>query len=280
MNLTQTAKEPHTDNKNDIEYVAPGFYKNVHTIYFYEVFEGDELYVSTDLCTTYPPSPIFEGAKYVIPENPTHIIEQGRVYRQMDLEFYAYLRKQMDKAKIKFNQGELPENDWEELRTRFNKIHIWMTKKYNKSQILEAARQFRPTHGYLFPASINPGPLNEEPRGWPKTNEPVLKKDTVSTHVYPPNKGGGKFKHLKHVSEDALEKVQAIEEQAKEIGWTHEDLFQNCGRFSPPFGQDYGLICFIRGREITRVTENYIEITNVDDLKQASTRFYRCNRKK
>lgn len=54
--------------------------------------------------------------------------------------------------------------------------------------------------------------------------------------------------------------VNDIREQAHAMGWCDADLFQTCGRYKFPYGQDYGLVCFLRGRTIGAVTATAIEL--------------------
>jgi len=54
--------------------------------------------------------------------------------------------------------------------------------------------------------------------------------------------------------------VNDIREHAHAMGWTDADLFQTCGRFKFPCGQDYGLVCFLHGRTIGAVTAETIEL--------------------
>jgi len=59
--------------------------------------------------------------------------------------------------------------------------------------------------------------------------------------------------------EDFL-KVNDIRERAQALGWTDADLFQTSGRFKFPCGQDYGLVCFLRGRTIGEITANGVAL--------------------
>lgn len=59
----------------------------------------------------------------------------------------------------------------------------------------------------------------------------------------------------------AVAKVDAIREQALALGWSERRLYQNRGQFRFPYGEDYGLVCFIGdAQRIGAVTKQYIEI--------------------
>jgi len=63
------------------------------------------------------------------------------------------------------------------------------------------------------------------------------------------------------VAPSAVERVDAIREQALALGWTEAMLYQNRGRFAFPCGQEYGLVCFLGVRKaIGRITADTIEI--------------------
>ena len=58
-----------------------------------------------------------------------------------------------------------------------------------------------------------------------------------------------------------MPKVDAIRDQARSLGWSEAQLYQNRGRFRFPCGQDYGLVCFLEGdKRIGKVTRQSIEI--------------------
>ncbi len=76
-----------------------------------------------------------------------------------------------------------------------------------------------------------------------------------------PNDGDYGFVH--NVLPSAVAKVDAIREQALALNWNERRLYQNRGRYCFPYGEDYGLVCFIGEAErIAEVTKQYIEIVN------------------
>jgi len=58
-------------------------------------------------------------------------------------------------------------------------------------------------------------------------------------------------------------KVDAIRDRALALGWSERGLYQNRGQFRFPYGEDYGLVCFIgEEQRIGEVTKQYIEIVS------------------
>src|ERR1039458_610031 len=145
-------------------------------------------------------------------------------YRRLDPEYYAWLRSRMHMAKLSAAAGRLPQNSFEELRAKFNAIHDWATAQFGEDRLLDAindldARDYQPPVAEPW----------QPHRPWPS--------------VSAGNDGGRDFAH--HVSERAMALVHAIRDRALALGWTHEALYQSRGRLRFPFGQDYGLVCFI-----------------------------------
>lgn len=68
-------------------------------------------------------------------------------------------------------------------------------------------------------------------------------------------------------------KVNDIRDAALALGWTDAMLFQTSGHYQFPCGQDYGLVCFLRGRTIGTVDAEYIELR--PETTGQSLRFYR-----
>lgn len=110
----------------------------------------------------------------------------------------------------------------------------WAIRIYGMHALQAAIRDFRP-------ATFKP-PLNRQP-------EPYL---------FPVS---GEWKFSEPVTPAAIRKVDAIQEAAKAMGWSDEQLYQNRGRFRFPMGQDYGLVCFVgQNCELGAVTPARIEI--------------------
>jgi hypothetical protein len=90
-------------------------------------------------------------------------------------------------------------------------------------------------------------------------------------HLFPQD---GDFPFTESVSTEAVAKVDAIRDQAERLGWNQASLYQNRGRHPFPYGQDYGLVCFVSGgHQIGDVTAQSIEII-ATSRSGASNRFY------
>lgn len=63
------------------------------------------------------------------------------------------------------------------------------------------------------------------------------------------------------VTPEAVAQVDAVREAAMQLGWTEAGLYQNRGPYPFPYGQEYGLVCFLSGnRQAGEITARYIEI--------------------
>jgi hypothetical protein len=144
----------------------------------------------------------------------------------------------MDKAHMAYQAGKLAEDHWNTLRERFYPLHDWAIEIYGKEAIVEAIS--RPQQNPFLAKAVS------------STNEPATE------HRYPLV---GEYSHLRPVGPAALAQVDAIRDEAIAFGWTEKGLYQNRGNFTFPYGQDYGLICFLdKGNRIGNVTRQYIEI--------------------
>jgi hypothetical protein len=102
----------------------------------------------------------------------------------------------------------------------------------------------------------------------------LVQCDPAETYQYP---HGGNWRFTHTVQESALQKVEAIHDRAISLGWQDARLYQNRGAFPFPYGEHYGLVCFIfekvgtvviqkdewfvvRKRHIGAITRHHIEI--------------------
>jgi|GEM_PF-2839955 hypothetical protein len=93
----------------------------------------------------------------------------------------------------------------------------------------------------------------------------------VEPYLFPRN---GDQPFTEKVSPAAVAKVDAIREQALALGWSERGLYQNRGQFRFPYGEDYGLVCFIGdAQRIGEVTKQYIEIISPPP-RENRLRFY------
>ena len=172
------------------------------------------------------------------------IVDNGKVYIPLTLPVYAWLRQQMDKAHMAYKSGRLAEDSWGKLRERFYPVHDWAVGTYGQDAIGEAikAPQANP-----FVAAVN-----------------TIQADTWSQdsgHCYPTDTD---CLHSHIVSVGAMAMVNAIQTKAIASGWAEKRLYQNRGKFKFPYGNDYGLICFLNeGQRIGEITSQSIEIISL-----------------
>jgi hypothetical protein len=176
-------------------------------------------------------------------------------YRRLDPEYYAWLRSKMTIAKSAVAAGKLSASQFDDLRARFNAMQDWATVTFGESRLLEAIRK--------LDARTYAPPIAEpwtEHRPWPGES--------------PSGRDQGPF--TQPVSDHAIRCVNAIRDRALELGWTHEALYQARGRLRFPFGNDYGLVCFLGPEDrVGAVTTGDIEIIGPPPLEQRH-RFNRC----
>ncbi|OPZ82782.1 MAG: hypothetical protein BWY76_02602 [bacterium ADurb.Bin429] len=84
--------------------------------------------------------------------------------------------------------------------------------------------------------------------------------DLPEPHYYPAGDDPA-LRFYQPVSPRAVEAVDAIRAQALALGWTEPMLYQNRGRFAFPYGQDFGLVCFLGGGKVVgEITADTIAI--------------------
>ena len=92
-------------------------------------------------------------------------------------------------------------------------------------------------------------------------------------HRYPAT---GEFRFLHEVSLWAVLTVDFIREDAMALGWSDASLYQNRSHLAFPYGQEYGLVCFLnRDHEIGQITPEAIEILPFAGSTAAPLRFHR-----
>lgn len=92
-----------------------------------------------------------------------------------------------------------------------------------------------------------------------KANDPTpASQPEPAGHLFPK---GGCWPSTLQVTHEAVAQVDAVRETTMQLGWTEAGLYQNRGRYPFPYGQDYGLVCFVSGtRQVGEITAQYIEI--------------------
>ena len=163
-------------------------------------------------------------------------------YRRLDPEYYAWLRSKMQLAKMALAAGNLDEDQFDDMRHRFNAMHDWAGEHIGEPRLLDAIR-------------------NLDARGYAP---PVAESDALS-----------RAPETAHVtSAEALALVDAICERAVALGWTHESLYAQAGPHRAAIGVNRGLVCFLMaGDRIGEVTLQAIEIIHPLP-SEARHRFY------
>lgn len=192
---------------------------------------GNTLYVATNLA-------VIERDEKI--DAPAEVRIDTICYRKLDTEYYAWLRYRMSLAKQAVQTGRLNPTAFAALRCRFDRVHDWATCHLGEAPLRAAVAAFKPD-GYQPPGA---------------RSKPVA--SPLSDHTWPMD-GYWRFTHP--VPQSAVDKVNAVREQALAVDWSEAALYQNRGRFGFPCGQDYGLVCFVdRDRQIGEVTRQSIEI--------------------
>jgi len=142
------------------------------------------------------------------------------------------------------------------LRRRFNDIHAWAVQRFRENELLAAVRSLDPKT--YPPPAIDPAVQSRPACTAPVSPVACPPAPAVEQHLYPKD---GEWRFTEKVPQSAIEKVDAIRDQALPLDWSDARLYQNRGRFRFPCGEDYGLVCFVDANErIGQVTRQYIEI--------------------
>ena len=226
----------------------------------------DVLFVATDLS-------VLNDAYAPIDQDEVSI--EGRAYRLLDPEYYAWLRSRMDTAQSACRKGKMPPETFDTLRIRFNAVHDQAIGLFGESALLAAVRLLDPksyawpgrtqeepearTHAQIPETEDQPAP-RLSPDKSPAMPEERSSPDGWSDHVYP-EEDLERFKFNQRVTGHALNQVDGIREEALACGWTEAELYQTRGRFAFPCGGDYGVVCFIHSdQRLGGVTTTAIEL--------------------
>jgi len=158
-------------------------------------------------------------------------------YRRLDPEYYAWLRSKMNLAKLAANAGQLEQEEFNELRLKFNAVHEWAVEHFGEAALLDAVR-------------------NLDARDYAP---PVPEPDTPRRVAPPPDAA----------RPDDVAMVDAIRDRALALGWTHDSLYATGGSTRFTFGRERGLVCYLRPDDrIGEVTTHSIEIILANDVRQ------------
>lgn len=191
-------------------------------------------------------------------------------FRRLDPEYYAWLRHKMALAKKVADSGRLSSSAFDKLRTRFNDIHIWAVSRFGEDAIRSAIQSLDPKP-YSPPKVETFGQIVQYR---PEQSAPEVSPSSDPQYLFPRN---GDWHFTQEVSPQAIAMVDAIRDQALSLGWSEALLYQNRGSLRFPYGQDYGLVCFVDGNvRIGEVTKQSIEIIGTTS-KENRLRFYNPN---
>jgi len=213
----------------------------------------------------------------VNPGQSGDITFDGLPYRRLDPAYYAWLRSRMEKARKAWQSGKLDEASYSSLKEHFNAIHDEAVRLFGESTLLHAVRTLDPK---TYPAPTRcseesnsriPGNDDvERPGQREKTDEQEAVERIPRTKRIPPDLDPAfhfpeaedpALPFSQTVRLSALAKVRTIESLALAAGWTLPELYQNRGRFRFPYGQDWGIACFIDpDQKLGAVTIHSIEL--------------------
>ena len=188
-------------------------------------------------------------------------------FRRLDPDYYAWLKHKMTLVKKAADSGRLSSSAFKTLHTRFNVIHTWAMEHYDEDELLSAVRS-------LDPKTYSPPVLEtfgQDNRPSPVQPAPEKTAPPVPQYLFPKE---GEWQFTQEVPPTAVAKVDAIRDQASSLGWGEARLYQNRGCLCFPYGQDYGLVCFVDGNvRIGEVTRQSIEIVGTTS-QHNRLRFY------
>lgn len=190
-------------------------------------------YVATDLSVLTPVIP---------PTIDADLLHDWTVYRRLKPRYYAYLYALMGQAKIAAERSLIPASAYQRLREAFNPLHAWARTRYGDTALRDALNRER-DHAYAAPSVGSrtlPALVLEDailPVG-----------DVVAPTIEPlpfryPIDGTYRFTHA--VTWGAVLLVDMIRDQARGLGWDDAHLYQNRSALAFPYGQEYGLVCFL-----------------------------------
>ncbi len=171
----------------------------------------------------------------------------GKAYRRLCPEYYAWLRSRMVIAKKKLT----PET-FAALKARFMTVRDLALDLFGEDAIKHAVETFdgKSYVGLRSPAKGQSGETTD------KTMPPPV---YVENYEYPTG-DHPELTFTQQVYRHALAEVDRIRDEAIAAGWSEARLYQNRGRYKL-VGQDYGIVCFIEpGQRIGLVTQEKIEV--------------------
>lgn len=209
------------------------------------------MFVATDLTSFESPDPQVFAADVVVSD---------RAHRRLDPAYYAWLRSRMVAAKRETDAGRLAAASFVVLRERFEALHAFAVARFGEDALRAAvsaldAKRYDPPR---VDRDEFPG------RRWWRSRTP----DSHGCGHMSPSRD---FPFTEPVPFNALLRVDNIRERALGLDWTEAGLFQNQGHLRFPYGDEWGLICFLGEDGTIAAVER--EAITIERRGGASTRF-------
>lgn len=184
------------------------------------------LYVATDLRSWETEEPRRHAADVDI---------DGTDYRRLNRQYYAWLRRMMDRAMRAYDACKMSDQAFEGLCARFSVVQTWAVGQWGDRRLRTSVAAFDAK------AFTLPGTARRALKVVPAFAGPPLIRYDLPRSAYA--------------------EVERIREEASALGWSEASLNQTLGAHPFPIGRDYGLVCFLRdGDRIGDVTAESIEI--------------------
>jgi len=199
------------------------------------------LFVATDLAHFETDDPDAYAADVVV---------CGKCHRRLDAAYYAWLRHRVALAKKALDAGRLAQATFDTVRAQFNAVHAWAVGHLGETALLDAVKTLDPK------TYVPPRADDDDDFAGPRVR--AMPPRGPRGFLFPAQ---GAWPFTEPVAADAVAKVDAIRDQALALGWTERSLYQNRGAFRFPYGQDYGVVCFLDdGATVVAVSRESITI--------------------
>jgi hypothetical protein len=187
-------------------------------------------WVSTDLQTIHP-----EPTWGLAPDCEIN----GRCYRKLDPEYFAWLRSRMVEVKSAHQAGQVEAAAFDELRARFNELQEIAIALFGEKALQNAIRA-------SGSADYRP-PAADALSGHSGAKQPAFPEQAARPD-------GGRSRA------GAEAAVDAIRNQALALGWTNERLYGRPASDQPGQGGDLVTALLRPGTRIGQITRRWIEI--------------------
>lgn len=192
----------------------------------------------------------------------TDLVVHETCYRKLEPVYYAWLRHKYILANKASQKGKLSGPEFEKIKKLFQPIRTWAINNFGEQALRKAVSQFNPR--------IYSAPVLEPEQD--KKNILTSPENVKVDYLYPSE---GEWTCSKKVSKTALKQVGAIKEKAIRLGWSENRLYQNRGRYRFPYGEDYGLVCYLgEEKQIGEIALQHIEIISNNQHGTSKLKFY------